>query len=121
MRNVYTISSDLNGRLFLCGRDMHRVMVFGDLPTDSADLSISISESSSALCDSSNVVYRITVNNQGPDTARNIVSTTAFPSGYSIDDIQVIDGEYKEASGYWYISEIAPRTRNGRTDNYYLC
>lgn len=107
MRNLYTISSDLNGRLFLCGRDMHRVMVFGELPTDSADLSISITESSSTLCDSSNVVYRITINNPGPDTARNIVSTTAFPNGYSIDNIQVLDGEYKEASGYWYITDCS--------------
>jgi WD40 repeat protein len=73
MRSIYNVSTDLNGRIFVSGRDMHRVLVFGDLPTDSADLSISISESSSSLCDSSNVVYRIKILNLGPDTSENIV------------------------------------------------
>ncbi|MBN2521974.1 MAG: hypothetical protein JXB24_01805, partial [Bacteroidales bacterium] len=108
MRNLYTISSDLNGRLFLCGRDMHRVMVFGDLPTDSADLSVSIKESSAFLCDSSDVVYSFIINNPGPDTAKSVVATTAFPSGYSVDNVTIPDGSYNLASGYWSIPCIAP-------------
>ena len=108
LQRVYNVSTDLNGRLFVAGRDMYRVMVFGDLPTDSADLIISIIESSAALCDSSNVVYKIKINNPSPDTAKNVISTTAFPMGYSVDNVTVLDGTYNQASGYWNIPFIAP-------------
>jgi hypothetical protein len=108
LSRVYNVSTDLNGRLFVAGRDMHRVMVFGELPTDSADIGISISESSTGLCDSSDVVYRIKIQNPGPDTAQDVVSTTAFPVGYTIDSINVVDGNYNQVSGYWNIPLIAP-------------
>ena len=105
---VYNVATDLNGRLFVTGRDMDRVMVFGELPTDSADLGISISESATGLCDSSDVVYRIKIQNPGPDSAQNVVSTTAFPVGYTIESTNALDGTYNEASGYWNIPFIEP-------------
>jgi hypothetical protein len=108
LQYIYNVSTDLNGRFFVAGRDMHRVMVFGNLPVDSADLGITITESTSALCDSSNVVYRITINNPGPDTAKNVIATSTFPEGYSIDFVTVLDGTYNEASGYWNIPAIEP-------------
>jgi hypothetical protein len=105
---VYNVSTDLNGRLFVAGRDMNRVMVFGELPSDSADIGISISESSTALCDSSDVVYRIEIQNPGPDSAKNVISTTAFPDGYTINSANAVDGSYNLNSGYWNIPCIAP-------------
>jgi hypothetical protein len=108
LNRVYNVSTDLNGRLFVAGRDMHRVMVFGVLPSDSADIGISISESSTGLCDSSDVVYRIKIQNPGPDSAKDVVSTTAFPVGYTIDSVNVVDGDYNQVSGYWNIPFIAP-------------
>ncbi len=105
---VYNVSTDLNGRLFVAGREMNRVMVFGELPSDSADIGISISESSTALCDSSDVVYRIKIQNPGPDSAKNVISTTAFPDGYTINSVNVADGSYNQVSGYWKIPYIAP-------------
>ncbi len=108
LSRVYNVSTDLNGRLFVAGRDMNRVMVFGELPSDSADIGISISESSTGLCDSSDVVYRIKIENPGPDSAQNVVSTTAFPVGYTIDNVNAVDGNYNQASGYWNIPFIAP-------------
>jgi hypothetical protein len=108
MSRIYNVSTDLNGRLFVTGRDMHRVLVFGELPGDSADLSVSISGSSNALCDSSDVFYSMKIHNPGPDTAKNIVSTTAFPEGYTVDSINAPDGTYNKSSGYWNIPYIAP-------------
>jgi hypothetical protein len=108
LSRVYNVSTDLNGRLFVAGRDMNRVMVFGDLPTDSADLGISISESSTGLCDSSDVVYCIKIQNPGPDSAQDVVSTTAFPVGYTINSVNAVDGNYNQTSGYWNIPLIEP-------------
>ncbi len=104
----YTISSDLNGRLFLCVRDMNRVMVFGELPSDSADLEISISGRSGTLCDSSSISYLIKIKNTGLDTAMNVVSTTAFPIGFKLNGFNAVNGKYTKASGYWEIPSIAP-------------
>ncbi|UCH14180.1 MAG: T9SS type A sorting domain-containing protein [Bacteroidales bacterium] len=108
LSRVYNVSTDLNGRLYVAGRDMDRVMVFGELPTDSADLGISIGESATGLCDSSDVVYSIKIENPGPDSAKNVVSTTAFPVGYSIESTNALDGTYNEVSGYWNIPFIEP-------------
>jgi uncharacterized repeat protein (TIGR01451 family) len=108
LSRVYNVSADLNGRLFVTGRNMNRVLVFGELPGDSADLSVSISGSSTALCDSSDVIYTIKIHNPGPDTAKNIVSTTAFPEGYTIDNISALDGTYNKSSGYWNVPYVAP-------------
>jgi hypothetical protein len=108
LSRVYNVSADLNGRLFVTGRNMNRVLVFGELPGDSADLSVSISGSSTALCDSSDVIYYMKIHNPGPDTAKNIVSTTAFPEGYTIDNINALDGTYNKSSGYWNIPYVAP-------------
>lgn len=105
--SAYSISSDLNGRLFLSGRDMHRVMVFGDLPSDVADLGISIIESSTALCSQSNIIYSIKLSNSGPDDATNIVSSAIFPAGYTITSATPSNGTYNQNSGYWSISNLA--------------
>jgi hypothetical protein len=108
MYHPYTISSDLNGRLFLVGRDMNRIMVFGELPADSADLNISISAASASLCDSSAVNYLMKIHNLGDDTAKSVVATTALPSGFSLNEFQTACGYYIKSSGYWHIPSIAP-------------
>ena len=102
------ISADLNGRLLVNGRDMHRVMVFGELPSDSADLAVSIASSDSVLCELSNALYKINVFNAGPDTAFNVVSTTALPHGCTLENYYTVNGSYNKSSGYWTISSIAP-------------
>ncbi len=108
MYHPYNVSSDLNGRFYVCGRDMNRVMVFGELPSDSADLSIRIQSEIDALCDSSFVAYKMVLKNLGGDTATGVVANAAFPEGFIASDYEIEDGEYIEESGYWYISSIAP-------------
>jgi len=102
------ISADLNGRLFVNGRDMHRVMVFGELPSDSADLAVTIASTDTVLCELSTALYRINVFNAGPDTAFNVVSTTAMPYGCTLENYYTLTGSYNKSSGYWKISSIAP-------------
>lgn len=106
LRTPYAISSDLNGRLFVCGRDMNRVLVFGDLPTDTADLDITLTESSTALCVQSNINYSIKIVNLGQDSAKNVTSTATFPSGYTISSTSASAGTYNTSSGYWDIPFI---------------
>jgi Domain of unknown function DUF11/Ig-like domain CHU_C associated/Secretion system C-terminal sorting domain/NHL repeat/WD domain, G-beta repeat len=105
---VSGISADLNGRLFVNGRDMHRVMVFGELPSDSADLAVTIASSDTVLCELSTFLYGIKVFNAGPDTAFNVVSTTALPYGCTLKNYYTLNGSYNKSSGYWKISSIAP-------------
>ncbi|MBN4081700.1 choice-of-anchor J domain-containing protein [bacterium AH-315-C07] len=105
---VYNVSSDLNGRLFVTGRNMHRVLVFGELPTDSADLSISITESTTLTCDSINAVYTVKIINMGTDTAKNVVATAALPVDYIVDNVNAVTGTYNQASGYWNVPYLAP-------------
>jgi uncharacterized repeat protein (TIGR01451 family) len=107
MSNPYTISSDLNGRLFVCGRGMNRVMVYGTLPTDSANLEISITESSTAFCALSNINYLVKIVNLGQDTAKDVVSTASFPIGFTINSNTPSVGTYSVSSGYWNIPSIA--------------
>ncbi len=108
MKSLYNVSSDLYGRLFVGGRDMNRVMVFGELPSDSADLSINIQSKTNELCDSSFVAYKMVLMNLGGDTAVNVVANAAFPDGFVANDYEIQGGEYIKETGYWYISSLAP-------------
>ena len=107
IKSAYSISADLNGRLFICGREMRRTMVFGELPEENADLSISLAQSFTDLCDSSQVTYHVKILNNGPDPGYSIVATTAFPDGYSLDNFTSTKGVYTRSSGYWKIPFIA--------------
>lgn len=102
------VAADLNGRLWVAGISMNRVMVFGDLPKQSADLQITMEQSDMVLCEASDIVYKISVINAGPDTAYNVVATAAFPLGYVFEDSQTENGTYNKRSGYWQINSIAP-------------
>ncbi|MBN2762234.1 MAG: T9SS type A sorting domain-containing protein [Bacteroidales bacterium] len=105
---VYGVTTDINGRLFITGRDMHRVMVFGHLPAGIADLSVAIIAEDTAFCELSHVLYRVNVYNAGPDTAYNVLTATAFPYEITSENYSTINGSYNKNSGCWKISSIAP-------------
>ena len=105
---VYGMSADLNGRLFVSGRDMNRVMIFGKLPAKTADLAVSISVMDTVLCEMSHVLCQFNIVNNGPDTAFNVIATAAFPQDYSLDNYIIGDGFYLARSGHWVVPAIAP-------------
>ncbi len=105
---VSDVVSDLNGRLWVAGISMNRVMVFGDLPKQSADLEITLEQSDMVLCENSDIVYKINLFNAGPDTAFNVVATAAFPLGYTFENSKTENGIYNHRSGHWQIPSIPP-------------
>ena len=104
---VSDVVSDLNGRLWVAGTSMNRVMVFGDLPAQTADLNIEIELSDLILCESSDIVYKISITNTGPDTAFNVDATAVFPLGFTFENSKTEIGSYNNSSGHWKIPSIA--------------
>nr|MDA3867229.1 hypothetical protein [Salinivirgaceae bacterium] len=109
--NPYTIYFDINDRLFVNGRDMNRVMVFGDEPTDVSDLAIAISTDTDAPCMGNPVAYTINITNNGPEDATNVVVNAALPDGFYYFDHEAERGTYYPAGGNWQVSNLA----NGET------
>lgn len=109
--NPYTIYFDINDRLFVNGRDMNRVMVFGDAPTDVSDLGIAIATDTDAPCMGNPVAYTIDITNNGPKDATNVVVNAALPDGFYYFDHEAERGTYYPAGGNWQV----PYLSNGET------
>lgn len=104
MNRPFGVNFDLNGRLFVNGRDMNRTMVFGSVPTQTAELAISIAASSSSLCMGSEINIDVTVQNNGSSAASNVIATTALPYYFNLIGSVSTAGVY--ANGYWTIPSI---------------
>jgi hypothetical protein len=107
MSRPYGINFDLNGRLFVNGRDMHRVMIYGDLPTDSADVQISIDADKTNPHIGETISYTFTLTNNGPNSSSNIVIKSAIPGLFKLDNYTVEKGEYQPFGGTWTIPFMA--------------
>lgn len=105
MSRPFGVNFDLNGRLFVNGRDMNRTMVFGSVPTQTSELAVSISASSSSLCAGSEISIDVTVQNNGSSAASNVIATTALPYYFNLLGSVASAGVY--ANGYWTIPSIA--------------
>lgn len=105
--NPYTIYFDINDRLFVNGRDMNRVMVFGDAPSDVSDLAIAISTDTDAPCMGNPVAYTIDITNNGPTDATNVVVNAALPDGFYYFDHQAQRGTYYPAGGNWQVPNLS--------------
>lgn len=108
MSEAYNVSFDLNGRLFVAGRGMNRLMVFGTLPSQQSDLQIEISLGTSTFCPGASSTIGFIITNNGPDTATGIVATASLPASFSYDSSSTDSGNYNPGSGYWNISSLAP-------------
>jgi uncharacterized repeat protein (TIGR01451 family) len=107
MRRPYEINFDLNGRLFVNGRDMNRLMIYGDLPTDSADVQISIDADKTNPHIGETISYTFTLTNNGPNSSSNIVIKSAIPSLFELVNYTAEKGEYHAFGGTWNIPFIA--------------
>ncbi|MBN2165048.1 MAG: T9SS type A sorting domain-containing protein [Marinilabiliaceae bacterium] len=108
MLTPYGINFDLNGRLFVNGRDMNRVMVFGNIPNKKAELELIFTGDNTNACGGSILQYDVIIKNNGPDTATNIIVQTNIPVGFTslISTITNI-GIFNNNSGFWDIPKLS--------------
>jgi len=107
MSHPYGINFDLNGRLFVNGRDMHRIMIYGDLPADSADIQIQIETDKINPNIGETITYTYTLNNNGPNSSSNIVVKSAMPGIFKLENYTAEKGEYQAFGGTWNIPYLA--------------
>jgi len=106
MDTPYGINFDLNERLYINGRGMNRMMIFGETPSQVSDLSITFSSNSNTPCVNSLVTYTVEITNNGPNNATNVVVTSALPSGFTPTGFDAQRGTYNQESGFWRIPFI---------------
>lgn len=107
MYGPYGINFDLNGRLYVNGRNMHRVMIYGDLPTDSADVEISITADKTNPHIGEAITYTFTLSNNGPSSTSDVVVKSAMPSLFELENYTAEKGEYQPFGGTWDIPFLA--------------
>ena len=106
MNFPYNVSFDLYGRLFVVGRDMHRGMVFGKIPTQEAELAISIVSSSNLNCSGNANTVTITLTNNSSTAANGVIATASFPNAISYSSHTASVGSFNPVSGYWNIGNV---------------
>ncbi|GAA5042085.1 hypothetical protein GCM10011506_44780 [Marivirga lumbricoides] len=111
MNTPYGINFDLNERLYINGRGMNRMMVFGETPNQEADLSVSFASNNGTPCVNGLVSYTVNVTNNGPNNGTNVIVTSALPYGFTPVESIVSSGTYNQSSGFWTI----PLISNGET------
>ncbi|WP_375578255.1 T9SS type A sorting domain-containing protein [Marivirga tractuosa] len=111
MSQPYGINFDLNERLYINGRGMNRMMIFGETPSQVSDLSIAFTSDSNTPCVNSLVTYNVEISNNGPNNATNVIVTSALPSGFTPTGFDAQRGTYNQESGFWRIPIIG----NGET------
>lgn len=105
MNQPYSINFDLNGRLFVNGRAMNRTMVFGSVPTQTAELAVTISASSTSLCAGSEIKYDVVISNNGSSAASNVIANAALPVLFNLNGSIANTGVY--SNGFWTIPTIS--------------
>jgi hypothetical protein len=108
----YSICFDLNGRLYVNGTQaggtgMNRVMIFGEIPTETAELALNIQSDAVDVCIYNDVEYIVEVTNNGPDAASGVVVNAQLPIGFLPTDHTTSVGTYNQKSGYWMIPYIS--------------
>ncbi len=106
MWEPYGINFDLNDRLYVNGRGMNRVMVFGDAPSTTCDLEIDAFVDNATPCMGNPVTYTLQVVNNGPDKATNVVMNSALPEGFNYSSHVADRGTYNAQGGTWEIPAI---------------
>ncbi|TCO10816.1 HYR-like domain-containing protein [Natronoflexus pectinivorans] len=107
MNYPYNVANDINGRLFLSGRYMHRLMIFGDAPTDETDVAISISGVTNSVCEGGQVSFTVTLTNHGNIEATGVIATTALPHLFNYEYHEADGGTYNYVSGYWNVNSLS--------------
>ena len=73
-----------------------------------ADLEISVETSADEVVVGDNVEIRVTVVNNGPDTAENTRASVKLPKGLDLSGFKPSKGTYDPETGIWDIGDLAP-------------
>ncbi len=73
-----------------------------------ADLSLSQTVNLPAANVGQNVIYSISVQNSGPDSATNLVVSDLLPMGLAFVNASVSQGTYDPVTGRWSVGSVAP-------------
>ncbi|MBY0486466.1 MAG: DUF11 domain-containing protein, partial [Flavobacteriaceae bacterium] len=106
MMSVYNASFDLNGRLFVVGRDMNRVLVFGTAPTTPVNLGVGITSTLSTACLGASTTVTVTLTNATATAASGVIATASLPAGFAYSSHAASGGTYNPASGYWTVGAV---------------
>ena len=75
-----------------------------------ACISVSKTVNNSTPLIGNNVIFTITVKNNGPDNATNVNVTDVLPTGYSLVSSSTSSGTYNQTTGVWTIGDMANGT-----------
>ena len=107
MNTPHNVAYDLNGRLFVAGRDMHRIMVYGDAPALKADLQVDLSIDDANFEADSTITYVLKLNNNGSNAASDVEVDFQVPYQFTMLSAQG-GGTYTNYK--WLISSILSNT-----------
>ena len=106
MFSIYNASFDLYGRLYVAGREMNRVLIFGTAPAVQANLGISIASDISTACLGTSNTLTITLTNTSANAATGVIATASLPAGFTYSSHTASIGSYSNTSGTWTVGTI---------------
>ncbi len=106
MFSIYNASFDLYGRLYVAGREMNRVLVFGAAPSVQANLGVGITSNISTACSGASNTLTITITNATATAASGVIATASLPAGFTYSSHTASGGTYSPTSGYWNIGAV---------------
>ncbi|MBN8643607.1 MAG: DUF11 domain-containing protein, partial [Flavobacteriales bacterium] len=106
MFSIYNASFDLYGRLYVAGREMNRVLVFGAAPATQANLGIGITSNISTACLGTSNTITITITNATATAASGVIATASLPAGFTYSSHTASGGTYNPTSGYWNVGSV---------------
>lgn len=108
MSEPYDVAEDLYGRIYIACRGVPgRVMVFGEMPNCTSEVSIHINGMSGVVCDSSTAVYEVVVQNNGTEPVVDVLANAMFADAAGYQGHSTSVGTYYPKSGDWVIPSIA--------------
>jgi large repetitive protein len=102
-----TGQANVNGAAELVGAIGPNVETFDIANFESADLRLSKTVNSPSSSAGQNVIFTITINNDGPNAANGVVVTDLLPAGLAFVSSTPSQGTYNSTNGQWSLGTIA--------------
>lgn len=108
----YKVDTDLEGNLRYASGPLDAgayayYIASGGGGTITADLGISLTVDNVKPKEGDTTTYVLTVKNNGPDTATNVVANDSLPTGLAYSSATASNGSYDATSGNWTIGSLA--------------